>query len=224
MSREHPRRAVPPSHPGHCYEHDRNSYCGWMSILPRLAVRHSCSPPRWTGGLVIVVVLAMTGCLPRERINGDCRWTDVAPMPSADPARRAHLTADVRVAKDLGIRYADASGGRMNTHAWQRARDVHPTIPRRDQSCAQRHGLRIARSEPLCPYGTPRRYIGARCARRFSTCLPAPTHTNPPCLTCCATSFRPHSAPRIPSSASSVAAECRASSSLKRLVSVARWS
>jgi hypothetical protein len=41
--------------------------------------------------------------------------------PLDDPARRTHLIEDVRIAKDLGICYADASEGRMNTPAWRRA-------------------------------------------------------------------------------------------------------
>lgn len=73
--------------------------------------------------IVIVASLAVVGCLPRERINAACRWTsDTATLPpDATSARRAHLLEDVRVAKDLGIRYADASAGRMNTPAWRQA-------------------------------------------------------------------------------------------------------
>jgi hypothetical protein len=71
----------------------------------------------------LVAWLAVVGCLPRERINSACRWTDEAgPLaPSGAPARRAHLVEDVRVAKDLGIRYADTTAGRMNTPAWRTA-------------------------------------------------------------------------------------------------------
>jgi len=52
-----------------------------------------------------------------------CRWTDDTrslPAPG-ERKRRAHLMEDVRVAKDLGIRYADASAGRMNTPTWRHA-------------------------------------------------------------------------------------------------------
>ena len=70
----------------------------------------------------LVLTLAAAGCLPRARINAECRWArDAALPPSGDPARRTHLVQDVRVAEDLGIRYADASAGRMNTPAWHRA-------------------------------------------------------------------------------------------------------
>lgn len=41
--------------------------------------------------------------------------------PLGDLDRRTHLMEDVRVAKDLGIRYADATAGRINTPAWHRA-------------------------------------------------------------------------------------------------------
>lgn len=73
--------------------------------------------------LVLVASLALAACLPRERINADCRWVlDTATFPpDATLARRAHVREDVRVAKDLGIRYADVSAGRMNTAAWRQA-------------------------------------------------------------------------------------------------------
>ena len=70
-----------------------------------------------------VACLCVVGCLPQARTNAACRWTDDAatPAPPGDASRRAHLMEDVRVAKDLGIRYADASAGRMDTPAWHRA-------------------------------------------------------------------------------------------------------
>lgn len=60
------------------------------------------------------VAWGAAACLPRERTNAACRWTgDAAALaPSGDPARRAHLLTDVRLAWDLGIRYADATVGR----------------------------------------------------------------------------------------------------------------
>jgi hypothetical protein len=64
------------------------------------------------GGMVCLLTV---GCLPRERLNAACEWTadtTVLPPPG-DPARRAHLIEDVRVAEDLGIRYGDARGGRV---------------------------------------------------------------------------------------------------------------
>ena len=71
----------------------------------------------------IACVSVTVSCLPRARINNACRWTDDAATlaPPADPSRRKHLIEDVRIANDLGIRYADATAGRMNTPAWHEA-------------------------------------------------------------------------------------------------------
>lgn len=81
--------------------------------------------PRWRVGrcaLVLCVSLASVGCLPRERINADCQWTLDAALTAADErTRSAHLLEDVRVARELGIRYADVSAGRMNRPEWRRA-------------------------------------------------------------------------------------------------------
>lgn len=73
--------------------------------------------------VALAACLAAAGCLPPARINAACGWTDDVRSlsPPGEPRRRAHLIEDVRVAKDLGIRYADAFAGRMNTPAWGRA-------------------------------------------------------------------------------------------------------
>ncbi len=85
-------------------------------------VENTRTIPRWILGAT--ACLCAVGCLPRARINAACRWTGDASTlgPAGDLARRAHMTEDVRVAKDLGIRYADASAERMPTPAWQQAR------------------------------------------------------------------------------------------------------
>jgi hypothetical protein len=71
----------------------------------------------------LVLCVCIIGCLPSERINAACRWSTEAVVPPAgDHALRAHLIEDVRIARDLGIRYADASAGRMNTPAWRGAK------------------------------------------------------------------------------------------------------
>lgn len=88
------------------------------------------TPALWTAvrrrvgrcALVLLASLASVGCLPRERINADCQWTSDAALTLPDDRnRRAHLREDVRVAKELGIRYADVSAGRMNRPEWSRA-------------------------------------------------------------------------------------------------------
>lgn len=71
----------------------------------------------------ITACVCVVGCLPATRLNSGCRWVDdttAFAAPGAGP-RRAHLVEDVRVARDLGIRYADASAGRMNTPSWHDA-------------------------------------------------------------------------------------------------------
>jgi hypothetical protein len=86
-------------------------------------VAHSLRLARLCRRLAAIVCLCAVGCLPRARINAACRWTDgsISLAALGDTASRAHLMEDVRVANDLGIRYADASAGRMNTPAWHRA-------------------------------------------------------------------------------------------------------
>lgn len=68
--------------------------------------------------------LCAAGCLPKERLNDACRFTDdVAVLPPpGDPARRAHLIEDVRVAQWLGIRHGDVVAGRVFSEAHRRAR------------------------------------------------------------------------------------------------------
>lgn len=72
-----------------------------MSDVPRRAL---------LGGACVVAA----ACLPRARVNAACRWTGdpTALAPPGAAARRAHLVEDVRIAEDLGIRYADATVGR----------------------------------------------------------------------------------------------------------------
>lgn len=83
-----------------------------------------------------VCIVASSGCLPAARINSACRWSDHAVLPSAEGQTiRAHLVEDIRIAKDLGIRYADASEGRPPGPAWLRAR----------VSCTERSFAEIAR-------------------------------------------------------------------------------
>ena len=100
--------------------------------MTRAARTHQRERRAWTLGVTgrmlrrslgTAAVPCITGCLPRARINAACRWTgDEAALAGLDDSdRRTHLIEDVRVAKDLGIRYADASEGRLNTPAWHRA-------------------------------------------------------------------------------------------------------
>jgi hypothetical protein len=77
-------------------------------------------PPNVSRTLVAMVAcLGLVACLPSDRINAACRWTDDATLlpPPGDRARRAHLIEDVRVAQDLGVRYGDAIAGRIDTPA-----------------------------------------------------------------------------------------------------------
>lgn len=78
--------------------------------------------------LVVVGLLwsaGLAGCIPPDRVNASCVWREGADALGAPGtyARRAHLTADARLAQELGVRYADAAVGRpppvMND--WERA-------------------------------------------------------------------------------------------------------
>jgi hypothetical protein len=113
---------------------DRRRPCALTDTWRRIVVHRRATLPRSVGALV---VLCVAGCLPPERLNAGCRWTENAATVESldDRARSAHLIEDVRIAKELGIRYADASAGRMNTPAWHRAQE----------SCTQRSKSEIQR-------------------------------------------------------------------------------
>jgi hypothetical protein len=90
--------------------------------------------------LAAVSCLCVAGCLPEERLNDACRWTADAPLPPpGDPARRAHLIEDVRIAEALGIRHGDAVGGH-NGSEWSRQRRESCTTAGL-QEIARRHGV-----------------------------------------------------------------------------------
>ncbi len=59
--------------------------------------------------LVLALVLS-TACVPRHRLNTDCRWVDDAAgvLDLSNSTQRDHLTLDVIVAEELAVRYADA--------------------------------------------------------------------------------------------------------------------
>ena len=77
-------------------------------------------------GVVASVLLGAAGCLPRARVNAACRWVGDAADVAAPSAHRTHLVEDVRVAEDLGVRYADAVIGRPppSMASWDSARRV----------------------------------------------------------------------------------------------------
>ncbi len=92
------------------------------------------------GSVVIAAGLASAACLPRERLNASCKWTgDSAVLrPPGDATRRKHLTEDVRVAEELGIRYADSVAGGMVTDRYVRLRDWCTEVSIRE--VVRRHG------------------------------------------------------------------------------------
>jgi hypothetical protein len=70
------------------------------------------------------VMIALTACAPRERINSSCEWRDSVrtSLPASSDIRRKHIEEDVRVAQDLGIRYGDSVTGRIYNDAHRAAR------------------------------------------------------------------------------------------------------
>jgi hypothetical protein len=73
-------------------------------------------------GVIVVAVLLLGtsagGCVARNRINSNCRWTNDASSgrDSGQPTDVQHLMTDAMVAEDLAIRYADATRGRRSGH------------------------------------------------------------------------------------------------------------
>jgi hypothetical protein len=85
--------------------------------LPSAAIKRSIR-------VSVLLCLLTIGCMPEERLNNSCRWTDVVMVlpSSGDPARRTHLVEDVRVAQWLGIRHGDVVVGRIYNDEHRRAR------------------------------------------------------------------------------------------------------
>jgi hypothetical protein len=54
------------------------------------------------------------GCIPRDRVNDRCEWTEEAgaTLDLRNRAHQTHLVEDAQLAEELGIRYADAEHGR----------------------------------------------------------------------------------------------------------------
>jgi hypothetical protein len=56
-----------------------------------------------------LVLVCLSGCVARERINVNCKWTHDAafPIDLRNQAHQQHLTDDTDVAEELAIRYGD---------------------------------------------------------------------------------------------------------------------
>lgn len=63
---------------------------------------------------VAAPLVACLACMPQERVNRSCEWRNdsVVLTPPGTRERHLHLSEDVRVAQDLGIRHGDSVGGR----------------------------------------------------------------------------------------------------------------
>ena len=68
--------------------------------------------PRASSGWwpLALFVASTTACLPRERLNSRCEWHGDSAFVAGtrDAAHREHLTLDVRLAEELGIRHGDS--------------------------------------------------------------------------------------------------------------------
>lgn len=62
----------------------------------------------------VVTYVRCPGCIPRDRVNDNCEWTENArfPLDLQNTAHQDHLVEDAQLAEELGIRYADAEHGR----------------------------------------------------------------------------------------------------------------
>jgi hypothetical protein len=63
----------------------------------------------------LVALIALPGCIARDRVNTDCEWIRDAPFPidPQDAAHHRHLVADAQLAEELAIRYADHEHKRL---------------------------------------------------------------------------------------------------------------
>ena len=66
----------------------------------------------------LLAALCVAGCVPRNRINTDCRWMGEARshLEITRAADVRHLMSDAMIAEDLAIRYADVTRGRRSGH------------------------------------------------------------------------------------------------------------
>src|SRR5262249_53874438 len=79
--------------------------------------REGGAPMKGVASLLLLTVCAW-GCVARNRVNPNCRWTNDSSM-RLDVGRSAdvwHLMNDAMVAEDVAIRYADATKGRGSGH------------------------------------------------------------------------------------------------------------
>jgi hypothetical protein len=61
----------------------------------------------------VVTYMRCPGCIPRDRVNASCQWTDdTFPLDARTPSHQDHLVEDAQLAEELAIRYADAEFGR----------------------------------------------------------------------------------------------------------------
>jgi hypothetical protein len=69
-------------------------------------------------GPVLLFAVCLASCVPRNRVNPNCRWTNdaLSPLDTQRSADVQHLMNDAMVAEDLAIRYADATRGRRSGH------------------------------------------------------------------------------------------------------------
>jgi hypothetical protein len=97
----------------------RNAEVGSSSLLPSTKIRPqkrdsfgclffcTCLMVLKCLPLVIALCALSSACLPRDRLNSSCRWAgDVAGIASEQ-----HLAADVALAEELAIRFADTTRG-----------------------------------------------------------------------------------------------------------------
>jgi hypothetical protein len=66
--------------------------------------------------LWLVLLLGVSACLDRSRINAACRWSDpvAGPLNPHDATQRRHLREDALVAEELGIQLGDSFRGRLS--------------------------------------------------------------------------------------------------------------
>jgi hypothetical protein len=58
----------------------------------------------------VLLVLAISGCIDRARVNTQCDWVGDTPFPVdlVNPQHHQHLVDDAQLAEEVAIRYADA--------------------------------------------------------------------------------------------------------------------
>jgi hypothetical protein len=89
---------------------ERSQWIGFYSADRSLVGNEENQPMRRLLGPSILLVVAVSGCIDRGRVNARCAWTGdtTFPIDLLSAEHQQHLINDAQLAEEIAIRYADA--------------------------------------------------------------------------------------------------------------------